>query len=79
LLSSLDLFQATTHCVLKLQMSLLANVLQPMCMHYIRDNEMMKKMSYFVEIKFHLNENTPWHCMQLELIWIEVKFSAIQV
>jgi hypothetical protein len=40
---------------------------------------MMKKMSYFVEIKFHLNENIPWHCMQLELIWIEVKFSAIQV
>jgi hypothetical protein len=30
-----------------------------LCMHYTRDNEMMKKMSYFVEIKFHLNENIP--------------------
>ncbi len=40
---------------------------------------MMNKMRYFMEIKFQLNENIPWHCMQLELIWIEVKFSAIQV
>jgi hypothetical protein len=42
-----------------------------------------KKKTIFLEIKFHLNENIEWHCMQLEfnfnwnefkLILLEIKF-----
>jgi hypothetical protein len=32
-------------------------------LHTTNNNEMMKKKSCFVEIKFHLNENIEWQCM----------------
>ncbi len=49
----------------------------------IHDNQLInwwKKWIAFVKIKFHLNENVEWHCMQLELnmdsffIWIEFSY-----
>jgi hypothetical protein len=49
----------------------------------IHDNQLInwwKKWIDFVKIKFHLNENVEWHCMQLELNldslfnWIEFKY-----
>jgi hypothetical protein len=33
-----------------------------------------KKQNDFVKIKFHLNENIEWHCMQLALNWIYVNW-----
>jgi len=34
----------------------------------------------FVKIKFHLNENVEWNCMQFELNWIYIlKFKCIEL
>jgi hypothetical protein len=46
-------------------------------LHVTSDNELMKKMSWFCAIKFHLNENIEWSCiMQLQLN--ETQFNSIQ-
>ncbi len=36
----------------------------------------MKTRIAFVRIKFHLNENIEWHCMQLELNLIETQLDS---
>ncbi len=41
----------------------------------INDDEMMKKM----EIDFHPNENTEWHCLQLELILIQIQLNLDEI
>jgi len=43
--------------------------------HIINDNERWKKWIDLVEIKFYLNENIKWHCMQFEMNSIEIKVS----
>ncbi len=48
-------------------------------MHYqwLAIDWLMKKWIDFVKIKFHLNENIEWHCMQLGLNWIKILDSWI--
>jgi hypothetical protein len=41
----------------------------------INDDEMMKKM----KINFHLNENIEWHCLQLELILIQIQLNLDEI
>ncbi len=44
-----------------------------MILHSTNNNLLMRKWSNFVEIKFHSNENIKWHCIQLELNWIQIQ------
>jgi hypothetical protein len=41
----------------------------------INDDEIMKKM----EINFHPNENIEWHCLQFELILIQIQLNLDEI
>jgi hypothetical protein len=41
----------------------------------INDDEMMKEM----KINFHPNENIEWHCLQLELILIQIQLNLDEI
>jgi hypothetical protein len=43
-----------------------------MSLWIVNDSHLMEKWIDFMNIKFHMNENIEWHCMQLELNWIEL-------